>query len=330
MKWLRNLGLPFSVLYGWILWCRNKCYDWGWFTSKTYEVPILCIGNLSTGGSGKTPMAEWFLSRLLPQKRVAVLSRGYKRETNGFQVVGPNSTAAEVGDEPLQMGRKFPGAVVGVDADRQRGIEKLIKLANPEVILLDDGFQHRRVTPAQAVLLTTYDELYTDEYYLPAGNLRDHRSQAKRADLIIVTKCPNPLTEKQRGFVRKKLALEQGQELAFASLCYGQVHKQHGDPISQESLQNENFTLVTGIARPEPLIAYLKESGIHFEHLKYFDHHRFTASELRALKKRQPILTTEKDAVRLEGALDEFYVLPVGHCFSKADQQVMNRFLTRF
>jgi len=330
MKWLRNLGLPFSVLYGWIVWLRNKFYDWGWFPSRSYEVPILCIGNLSTGGSGKTPMAEWFLSNLLPERKVAVLSRGYKRETKGFHLVSPESTASEVGDEPLQMARNFPKAVIAVDADRQRGIEQLMDLKAPEIILLDDGFQHRRVRPAQAVLLTAYDELYPDEAYLPAGNLRDHRSQANRADLIVVTKCPSPLSEGDRKRIRSKLALRDGQELAFASLCYQQIRDRKGVPIPERTLQNEKFTLVTGIARPQPLIAYLKKSGIRFEHLKYSDHHKFSTSELNALKQRQPILTTEKDAVRLEGALETFYVLPVQHCFSEKDQGVMQEFLSRF
>ncbi|MGB5316146.1 MAG: tetraacyldisaccharide 4'-kinase, partial [Robiginitalea sp.] len=309
---------------------RNKFYDWGWFASQGYEVPILCIGNLSTGGSGKTPMAEWFLSRLLPERKVAVLSRGYKLETEGFLLVSPERTAAEVGDEPLQMARKFPDAVIAVDADRQRGIEKLIGLADPEIILLDDGFQHRRVTPAQSVLLTAYDELYTEEPYLPAGNLRDHRTQASRADLIVVTKCPNPLSAGERERIRRKLALRDGQELAFASLCYQQVRDLRGELISEKGLKKEKFTLVTGIARPEPLIAYLKESGIQFEHLKYSDHHKFSTAELTALKKRKPILTTEKDAVRLEGALDAFYILPVQHCFSEMDERVMQEFLSRF
>ena len=275
-------------------------------------------------------MAEWFLSNLLPERKVAVLSRGYKRETKGFYLVSPESTASEVGDEPLQMARNFPKAVIAVDADRQRGIEQLMALKAPEIILLDDGFQHRRVRPAQAVLLTAYDELYPDEAYLPAGNLRDHRSQANRADLIVVTKCPSPLSEGDRKRIRSKLALRDGQELAFASLCYQQIRDRKGAPIPEKTLKNEKFTLVTGIARPQPLIAYLKKSGIRFEHLKYSDHHKFSTSELNALKQRQPILTTEKDAVRLEGALETFYVLPVQHCFSEKDQGVMQEFLSRF
>lgn len=330
MKWMRKLGLPFSLLYGWIVWFRNKCYDWGWFSSKQFQVPILCIGNLSTGGSGKTPMAEWFLTRWLPQRRVAVLSRGYKRKTKGFLKVDPGQTAGEVGDEPLQMARKFPSAIVAVDANRQRGIEKLVDLTDPEVIILDDGFQHRKVIPSRSVLLTAYDELYTEEAYLPAGNLRDHRSQARRADLIVVTKCPNPLPDPERERIRQKLRLKNGQSLAFATLCYQKVLGQKGDPVSEKFLKEQEFTLVTGIARPEPLLEYLKTCGIRFKHMGFPDHHNFTTSELQKLKSKKPILTTEKDAVRLEGAIEEFYVLPVQHCFSPADEAVMEDFLSQF
>jgi tetraacyldisaccharide 4'-kinase len=329
MKWLRNLGLPVSLLYGWVVWFRNKCYDWGWFSSRKFDVPILCIGNLSTGGSGKTPMAEWFLSRLLPQRRVAVLSRGYKRQTKGFLLVTGEGSAREVGDEPLQIKRKFPGAVVAVDANRQRGIDTLVELAGPDLILLDDGFQHRKVTPSRSVLLTAYDELYPEEPYLPAGNLRDHRSQADRADLVVVTKCPAPLPGGERERIQRKLGLKKGQELAFASLCYQPVCDQEGRPVAQKDLMEMRFTLVTGIARPGPLLVFLRDSGIRFEHLAFRDHHAFSPAELERLKQRQPILTTEKDAVRLEGALRDFYVIPVAHCFSAEDQEVMARFLAR-
>ena len=330
MKWLRNLGLPVSLLYGWVVWFRNKCYDWGWFSSRQFDVPVLCIGNLSTGGSGKTPMVEWFLSRLLPRMRVAVLSRGYKRDSKGFLLVTGAEHAREVGDEPLQIKRNFPRAVVAVDANRQRGIERLVELSDPELILLDDGFQHRKVIPSRSVLLTAYDELYPDEPYLPAGNLRDHRSQADRADLVVVTKCPDPLSQRERERIRLKLRLREGQELAFASLCYQGVRDQEGRPADQKYLMENEFTLVTGIARPEPLLAFLRESGIRFEHLAFRDHHAFSASELQMLNNRKPILTTEKDAVRLEGALGEFFVLPVQHCFSAGDEKVMARFLGRF
>lgn len=330
MKWLRNLGYPLSVLYGWVVYFRNKCYDWGWLSSREYDVPILCVGNLSVGGSGKTPMVEWLLSRLLPHRTVAVLSRGYKRQSRGFRLVTPTSTAEESGDEPLQIARKFPRAIVAVDADRRRGIETLQQLHNPDLILLDDGFQHRRVRPLRSILLTAYDELYPLEPYLPAGNLRDHRSQARRADLVVVTKCPPSIPGADRSRVRELLQLQPGQQLVFSSLCYQEVVDLQGSPVPMERLTAQPLTVVTGIARPGPMLEYLKGEGIRFEHLKFGDHHRFNASELELLRGRGTVLTTEKDAMRLEGQLESVWVLPVGHCFSAADLKVMDGFLSQF
>ena len=330
MKWLRKLGWPLSVLYGWVVYCRNKAYDRGWFPSRAYPVPMLCVGNLSVGGSGKTPMVEWLLQRLSPDKKVAVLSRGYRRKSAGFQVATPESTVAQIGDEPLQIARKFPGVLVAVDANRQRGIERLMETESPDLILLDDAFQHRKVRPTRSILLTTYDELYTEEAYLPAGNLRDHRSQARRADLIVVTKCPADMPEAARERIRAKLRPEKGQELAFASLCYGEPRDSRGSAVAEDALRKQPLTVVTGIARPEPLLEYLRSLGVRFEHLRFRDHHQYTEKELRMLGQRQPILTTEKDATRLKGKLEGYWVLPVRHCFSPADRAVMDRFLERF
>ena len=326
MKWLRNLGWPLSVMYGWVVYFRNKCYDWGWLPARAYDLPILCVGNLSTGGSGKTPMVEWLLARLLPGKRVAVLSRGYRRKSRGFQLATPQSTAAEIGDEPLQIARKFPQAVVAVDADTQRGIEHLKAKADPELIILDDGFQHRRVIPSRSILLTSYDELYPLEAYLPAGNLRDHRTQAYRADLVVVTKCPEPLSAADRDRIRGILQLKPDQLLAFSFLCYGDPVDLNGQPVASDALA-QPLTLVTGIARPAPLLAHLRRLGVQYEHLKFPDHHRFSDGELKRLQSRQPILTTEKDAVRLEGSLEELWTIPVSHCFAAEDAAVMDQFL---
>ena len=330
MKWLRNLGWPLSLLYGWVVCVRNALYDRGWLPSRAYDLPVLCVGNLSVGGSGKTPMVEWLLTQLLPQRRVAVLSRGYRRRTRGFLLVTPERTAAEVGDEPLQLARKFPEAIVAVDANRQRGLEILMAISSPDLILLDDAFQHRKVRPTRSILLTAFDELYPGEPYLPVGNLRDHRSQARRADLVVVTKCPEPLSEAERGRVRGLLDLDPAQQLAFAHLCYGEIRDRGGQPVDPEALGRQPITLVTGIAKPEPLLAYLEQLGLRFDHLKFRDHHNFTAAERGELKNRQPVLTTEKDATRLEGALDELWVLPVAHCFPPRDAAVMQRFLSQF
>ena len=330
MKWLRKLSWPMSLLYRWGVYFRNKCYDWGWFSSRAYEVPILCVGNLTVGGSGKTPMVEWLLTHLLPEKKVAVLSRGYRRRSSGFQLATPESTAEQIGDEPFQIARKFPDAIVAVDANRQRGIEKLLSLESPDLILLDDAFQHRKVRPFRSILLTAWDELYTEEAYLPAGNLRDHRSQARRADLIVVTKCPSELPGREKERIREKLKPTGGQELAFASLCYGDPWDEQGQSFPLETLLKKRITVVTGIARPAPLLEYLGNAGVRFEHLAFSDHHHFTEKDLRILEGKRPILTTEKDAARLEGKLEAYWVLPVQHCFAPQEEAVMQRFLDQF
>lgn len=330
MKWLRNLSWPLSVLFGWVVLLRNKCYDRGWLSSRAYQVPILCVGNLSIGGSGKTPMVEWLLAHLLPEKKVAVLSRGYRRRSSGFQMATQQSTADQIGDEPLQIARKFPEAKVAVDANRQRGIEKLVSMESPEVILLDDAFQHRKVRPYRSILLTAWDELYTEEAYLPAGNLRDHRSQARRADLIVVTKCPSGLTGHEKEKICKRLKPAEGQEIVFAYLCYGSPRDERGQSFPLEDLLKQRITVVTGIARPAPLLEYLGSLGVRFEHVSFADHHHFTEKDLRRFQGKNPVLTTEKDAVRLEGKLGRFWVLPVQHCFAPEEEAVMQRFLRQF
>jgi tetraacyldisaccharide 4'-kinase len=330
MKLLRKLAYPLSLLYGAVVFLRNKAYDRGWLASREFEVPVLCIGNLSVGGSGKTPMVEWVLRELLPKRRIAVLSRGYKRKSKGFRLVEPGSTPEMSGDEPLQIARKFPGAVVAVDANRQRGIEILVAREHPDLIILDDGFQHRKVRPLRSVLLTAYGELYPVEPYLPAGNLRDHRSQADRADLVVVTKCPPGLPEAERGRIRELLQLQPGQSLAFASLGYGDPIGPDGKTTGWEAFGKTPFTLVTGIARPEPLVGYLEGMGLSFEHLRFADHHAFTPGEVRNLRAKGRLLTTEKDAVRLGDGIGDLWVLPVRHAFSPGDREVMQGFLSQF
>jgi tetraacyldisaccharide 4'-kinase len=275
-------------------------------------------------------MVEWLLAQMLPRKKVAVLSRGYRRKSSGFQQATPESTAEQIGDEPFQIARKFPEAIVAVDANRQRGIEKLVALESPDLILLDDAFQHRKVRPSCSILLTAWDELYSEEAYLPAGNLRDHRSQARRADLIVVTKCPAELPGHEKERIGEKLKPTGGQELAFASLCYGDPRDEQGQSVPLETLLTQRITVVTGIARPAPLLEYLGNAGVRFEHLAFPDHHHFTEKDLRMLAGKTPILTTEKDAARLGGRLEAYWVLPVKHCFSPQEEAVMQRFLGQF
>lgn len=329
MEVLRKWLWPFSWIYAGVTYLRNKAYDWGWLASESFPVPILCVGNLSVGGTGKTPMVEWLLQACAARK-VAVLSRGYGRKSTGFQRVTAASTADQVGDEPLQIALKFPGAVVAVDANRRRGIRRLLETEAPDLILLDDAFQHRRVSPSASILLTAYDALYTDQGYLPSGDLRDHRSQAKRADVIIVTKCPRSLTEADRLQVEQALRPREGQILLFAHLQYDAIRESSGAEVAEDRYKAVPLTLVTGIAKPGPLLEHLGQSAIRFDHLSFPDHHRFTAGDLQRISKAGQVLTTEKDAVRLAGTLESFWVIGVKHRFSPEDRERLLAFLSRF
>lgn len=328
MKWLRKLLWPFSLLYAAGVYLRNMAYDYGVFPSRSFAVPVLCVGNLSVGGSGKTPMVEWLL-RQLPGRNVAVLSRGYGRKSKGFLYVHPESGAAEVGDEPLQVSRNFPGVTVAVDANRTRGIETLIREKSPDLIILDDGFQHRKVRPSASILLTPYDALYPDQGYLPSGDLRDHRSQARRAQVIVVTKCPEHLTPEDRQRVIARLRPNPEQQVLFAHLAYQEVRDPNGQSVEMKLVQETALTLVTGIARPAPLVAYLKSKGLTFQHFEYPDHHRFRKAELAKIRSAGQALTTEKDAVRLQAYLKNYWVLGVQHHFESEDRERLLEFLRR-
>ena len=327
MKALRKLLWPFSLLYAAVVFLRNLCYDLGWCPSVAFDTPVLCVGNLSVGGSGKTPMVEWLLSHYGGRRRVAVLSRGYRRSSRGYLQARPDSTAADLGDEPLQLARKFPGAIVAVDANRVRGITRLLETAGPDLIILDDGFQHRRVRPRCSLLLTAREALYPDQGYLPSGDLRDHKSQARRADLIIVTKCPEDPGPEERARILGKLKPLPHQQVVFATLAYDQPRDAGGQAVSWESLGQGPLTLVTGIARPQPLLDFLHEKGVAFTHRRFPDHHRFTLAEIEDLSRSGPVLTTEKDAVRLDGRVADCYVLGVRHQFGPADRAVLEAFL---
>lgn len=299
MKILRKMLLPFALLYGFITWCRNLLYNSGILKSKTYDLPVICVGNLNTGGTGKSPMIEYLLNFLLPDFKVASLSRGYKRSSKGYKLLTGKETAAEVGDEPLQFKRKFKKALVAVDADRQNGIENLQR-ENAEIILLDDAFQHRKVRAGRNILLTTYGDLYIDDFMLPTGNLREPTVGAERAKIIVITKCPKNLSRPEMESVRHKLRLRNYQQLYFSFIDYDEEIFSESTTLKLNSLRDKKFTLVTGIANPKLLINHLKKKGFSFKHLAYKDHHNFNPTEIAQLQKEEFLLTTEKDYVRLQ------------------------------
>lgn len=315
MEVLRKLLFPISLMYALVVGVRNFLFDVEVFKSKAFKTPTICIGNLSVGGTGKTPMSEFLISLLKDDYKVALLSRGYRRESKGFVLASTKSTVNDLGDEPYQIYSKFPEIAVAVDTDRRNGIRILEQKVSPDVILLDDAFQHRKVKYGFSMLLTAYDNLYVNDWYLPTGNLRDSKREAKRADVIIVTKCPPTLKDSGRQRIIQKLKAEHHQQVLFSFLAYDSEFKGDTNSCPLDYFKDKKLTLVTGIAKPEPLVAYLKTSGLVFKHLRFKDHHAFTENELQQLRTREYLLTTEKDYVRLKGKVENVYYLPIKHRF---------------
>jgi len=294
---------------------RNYFYDLGIFNSKEFETPTVCVGNLSLGGAGKTPMVEFLISELQEIYKVAVLSRGYKRKTSGYVLADIESTVDQLGDEPYQVYKKFNTISLAVDADRCNGIENLESTIKPDLIILDDAFQHRKVKPSFSILLTAHDKLFCSDYFIPTGTLRDGRNQAKRADIIVVTKCPPGLSEDRRNRVVERLKPKPHQKILFSFLEYGVALKGTEGQITLDDLKQRELTLVTGIANPDPLIKYLKDKGLDFEHLRFKDHHSFAKNEIEKLNSKNLILTTEKDFVRLQGKVKNLIYIEIRHKF---------------
>ncbi|MFL2626159.1 MAG: tetraacyldisaccharide 4'-kinase [Flavobacteriaceae bacterium] len=313
MKLLRKILVLLNPVYFLFVWLRNKAYDCALFESKSYDFPIICVGNLSVGGTGKTPMVEYLIRLLQSTKTVAVLSRGYGRKSQGFVLADSNSNNNTLGDESFQITSKFPSVTVAVDNDRQHGITCLQALDHPpKIILLDDAFQHRRVQAGFSVLLTSYDDLYCDDIVLPAGNLREPRSGAERAQIVVVTKCPHNLSNAEKKVIQTRLKLNSNQQLFFSSIVYDDFIYSDQEKESIQTLKNKNFTLVTGIANATPMVDYLKHSGFKFKHLSFPDHHIFSKKELELIASKSFVLTTEKDASRLQSLKHKaLYYLPI-------------------
>ncbi len=303
---VRLLLYPFALIYGALVWWRNRMYDVGFFSSIRFSVPVISIGNLSTGGTGKTPHVEYLIRLLQYQYQVATMSRGYKRRTQGFLLADEQTNALRIGDEPMQYFLKFPELVVSVAEERITGIPALLqRRPDVDVILLDDAYQHRSVKAGLNVLITDYSKPYYKDYILPFGSLRESRNASKRADLIIVSKCPDNLTEAQAEEMVVSLAPMKGQHVFFTGLQYDVPF----NFITGETadISHKNVLLVCGIARPEPLVGFVKQHAADVHTLTYKDHHYFVSADLEEIKStfekwdvtEKIILTTEKDAARL-------------------------------
>ena len=294
-------------LYSLITSFRNWCFDKGVLREHRYATPIIGVGNLAVGGTGETPHVE-YIARLLAGRRVAVVSRGYGRKTHGFLRVEQHSTADEVGDEPLCLKLQHPELDVCVCEKRVEAMEILLsgEQPTPDVVILDDNFQHRYVRAGLQLLLTDYSRLYVSDRVMPYGRLREVPSGAERADVVIVTKCPSALSPAGAQSIVARLRLAPHQKVFFTTLGYAPLRPLFGGPAF--SAPASKLLLITGIARPEPLLQYLSSSPLTTEggvanFLRFSDHHRFSARDIERIVsagvEADAIVTTSKDAVRL-------------------------------
>lgn len=301
---------PLSTLYGGLLHIRNKFYDWNLFKSTKFSLPIISVGNLALGGTGKTPHTEYLIRLLQEDFNIATLSRGYKRKSNGFYLANTNSTVDEIGDEPLQYKLKFQKINVAVDEKRVRGVEQIKKNA-PEtnLIILDDAFQHRAISPGMNILITEHNNLYVNDSVIPSGRLREWEKGSERADIIIVSKTNPDISSKEKADIIIKLNPKHHQHVFFSHVKYGEISpftlaaKEFPNSISN----NNHILLLTGIAKPTPLFNFLKEIYTSINHIQFPDHHNYKQADIDQIIKQfnniagnnKFIISTEKDIMRL-------------------------------
>lgn len=342
IKWL----LPFSWLYGFVVCLRNKFFKWGLLKRKSYNIPVICVGNIAVGGTGKTPHIEYLIRLLKDEFRVAVLSRGYKRKSKGFILAKPESTSREIGDEPYQIWNKFPDITVAVDENRCRGIERLLSQPEnqkPQVILLDDAFQHRYVKPSLSIILTDYNRPYYEDTVLPAGRLRESADNADQANIIIVSKCPKELKPIDRRILQHRINPYPYQNLLFTTFTYGSltpVFNSEEKSLRLADLKTKSVLLVCGIASPKPLVKLLKRNSKELESIIYGDHHNFTQKDIIYINNKYEelndlhkiVVLTEKDAARIKnmsglsiGIKRSLYYLPIEVSFvNDEDNEMFN------
>ncbi|MGF7231714.1 tetraacyldisaccharide 4'-kinase [Arachidicoccus sp.] len=343
LTFFRFLLFPISVLYGCIIHFRNFLFDRKILRSKCFNFPIICIGNLSVGGTGKTPMAEYLLLLLQDKFTIATLSRGYKRKTKGYLLANKNTTSDEIGDEPMQFHQKFPEVAVAVGEDRINAIEQLMKeVPSTEALILDDAFQHRKVEAGLNILLTDYQHLFTKDYFLPIGQLRDQRSSYKRAQIIIVTKCPADLSISEKKKIESSIHLQKGQSLFFTSIAYGipyHIFDKKELPLGV----GQQILLIHGIARPQILQKYISLFDNNFKEIIFPDHHDFSPSDIKKVTEKflsmpsenKIMITTEKDAVKLLAFKNKFhplslYILPIRNNFLFDQENEFNSIVENF
>ena len=319
MKNLRKILFPFSLIYAAITSLRNFLYDKGIKKSTAFNLPIIAVGNLSVGGTGKTPMVEYLIRLLSDNHNLAVLSRGYKRKSKGFYLANATTTIEEIGDEPFQYHSKFRNIHVAVNADRVEGVNTILaSLPKTDVVLLDDAFQHRRIKAGFYIMLTAYNDLFYNDLVLPAGNLRECKSGVKRANIVVVTKCPKDLAEQEMLQIKSKIAID-NDKIFFSTINYHHSVTNNLEEIAVTDLKND-FIAVAGIAKPEYFYAYLKCDKNNCS--TFPDHHFFSNQDINNILQKangRKIITTEKDYMRLQNLLpkNQLYYLPIEMCFLK-------------
>lgn len=346
-KYKRNLiAFPAALVYGLITGIRNVMFNIGLKREHSFDIPIIDIGNIAVGGTGKTPHTEYLINMLHEKYRIAVLSRGYRRLTSGYVLATEDSTAKTIGDEPYQIHDKYPDITVAVCESRVEGVNRLIKDCNPEIILLDDAFQHRYVKPSINVMLTDFNRFITYDMILPAGRLRESKKGMRRADIVIVTKCPEYVDTAQTSALLRKYT---DAEIYFSSFTYGHLERFNGNgqmPLGKIS-NIDSVILVTGIANPEGLVKRLSEQTENIETVRFADHHSFSAKDISTIEQKYGavkrhtkgnvyIVTTEKDSARLKTRHDltafseNLWIIPIevsfmGNSGENFRSEIMNR-----
>ncbi|NDW18424.1 tetraacyldisaccharide 4'-kinase [Dysgonomonas sp. 216] len=347
-KWL----LPLSWLYGFVVFIRKKLFDWNILKQVQYDVPVICVGNITVGGTGKTPHIEYLVRLLKTKYRVAVLSRGYRRKTKGFVLATPNTDFKKIGDEPFQIKNKFPDIIVAVDENRRHGIETLLAMDDrPEVILLDDAYQHRYVKPSFSVLLVNYNRPIYEDTLLPAGRLREPAHNLDRANVVIITKCPQDLKPIDMRIMTHDINTYPYQSLLFSTTEYGDLIAMFDRQNLFESVErpleyirNKKVLLVAGIASPDQLVEEIKKYTENVQLMNFPDHHDFSDKDIQDIEERFKemgndtiTILTEKDAARLtdgnkmsERLKASMYYLPVKISFlSKEDERLFMKKIVR-
>jgi tetraacyldisaccharide 4'-kinase len=343
LKSFRFILYPLSVFYGGIIRYRNWLYDKNVLKSSSFNFPIICVGNLAVGGTGKTPMVEYLVRLLKDEYKVATLSRGYKRKTSGFAIANASTTALDIGDEPMQFHKKFADITVAVAEERLVAIPQLLHdRPDTQVIILDDAFQHRQVRAGLNILLTEYKNLYTRDFILPAGDLRDVKNSSKRAEIIVVTKCKSHLDNEEKNKIISEIDLLPQQQIFFSKIEYSSPY--HLFSKEQKFLNPDtHILLICGIANPRSLKEALNTYSSTYDMMIFSDHHIFDIDDLKDIKKQfekiesenKIILTTEKDGVRLakfEAELKDLpvFVFPIRHKIMFGDDDKFSDSIKKF